>query len=60
MVVALSDDDDSAEVFSCIGDDTELKEGICNGTLKTRGIVDDGMGICTDIGVIEWGKHGAY
>ena len=36
---------------------TKLKEGICNGTLKTRGIVDDGMGIRKEIGVIEWGKH---
>ena len=44
-VVVLSDEGDSAEVFSCIGDDIELKEGICSGNLKTRGIMDDGKGI---------------
>ena len=51
-VVALSDDGDSVEVFSCTRDDTELKEGICSGTLKNGGVVDDGMGICKETGVI--------
>ena len=44
-VVALIDDGDNVEVFSCTGDDTELKEGICNVILKTRGTMDDEMGI---------------
>ena len=56
-VVALSDEGDSVEVFSCTGDDTELKEGICSGILKTGGTIDDGMGISTEAGVIDSGKH---
>ena len=57
IVVPRSDDGESAEAFSWTRDNTELKEGICSGTLKTGGIVDDGMGICTETCVIEWGKH---
>ena len=46
-VVALSDDDETAEVFSGAGEDNELNEGICNGILKTVGTVDEGKGIST-------------
>ena len=56
-VVAMSDYGDSAKVFSCTGNDTELKEGICNGILKTGGTMDDRMGICIEAGVIDSGKH---
>ena len=39
-------------------DDTELKKGICNGTLKTWGTMDEGKGICIESGgVIDSGKH---
>ena len=56
-VVVMGDEGDNAKVFSCTGDDTKLKEGICSGILKTGGMVDDGMGICTKAGVIDSGKH---
>ena len=56
-VVTQSDHGENAEAFSWIGDDTELRDEICSGTLKNGGIVDDGMGICTEAGVIDWGKH---
>ena len=56
-VVVLGDEGDNAEVFSCTGDDTELKEGICSGTLKTGGTMVDGMGISTEAGVIDSSKH---
>ena len=56
-VVVLGDEGDNAEVFSCTGDDTELKEGICSGILKTEGTIDDGMGISKGVGVIDSGKH---
>ena len=56
-VVDLSDDGDSVEVFSCTGDDTELKEVICSGILKTGGTMDDGMGISTEACVIDSCKH---
>ena len=52
-VVALSDDDETTEVLSVTGDDTELNEGICNGILKTGGTIDLGMGISIEIGVID-------
>ena len=56
-VVALSDDGETAELFSVIGDSTKLNEGICNGILKTGGTIDDGMGISMGAGVIDSGKH---
>ena len=56
-VVVLSEEGDNAELFSCTGDDTELKEGICSGILKTGGTMDDGMSICTESSVIDSGKH---
>ena len=59
-VVVLSDDDETAEVFTVIGDDTELNEGICNGILKTGGTIDEGMGISTKIGVIDSGRQVAF
>ena len=59
-VVVFSDDGETAEVFSGIGDDTELNEGICNGILKTRGTIDEGMGISTEIGVIDSGRQVAF
>ena len=59
-VVVLSDDDETAEVFTVIGDDTELNEGICNGILKTGGTIDEGMGISTEIGVIYPGRQVAF
>ena len=43
--------------FSWIGDGVELKEGICNGTLKTWDPVDGGICICIEIGVMESGIH---
>ena len=46
-VVALSDDGETAEVFSVTGDDTKLNEGICNEILKNGGTIDEGMGIST-------------
>ena len=55
--VAFSDDGETAKVFSGTGDDTELNEGICNGILKTGGIIDDGIGISTKIGVIDSGRQ---
>ena len=59
-VVILSGDDETAEVFLVIGDDTELNEGICNGILKTRGTLDEGMGISTKIGVTNLGRQVAF
>ena len=59
-VVSLSDDGEIAEVFSVIGDDTELNEGICNGILKTGGTIDLGMGISIEIGVIDLGRQVAF
>ena len=54
-VVVLSNDGEIAEVFLVTRDDIELNEGICNGILKTRGTLDEGMGISKEIGVIDSG-----
>ena len=54
--MVLSDDHETTEVFSVIGDDIELTEWICNGILKTGGTLDEGMGISTEIGVIDSGQ----
>ena len=51
--MVLSDDDETTEFFSVIGDDTDLNEGICNGILKIGGTLDEGMGISTEIGVTD-------
>ena len=59
-VVVLSDDGETVEVFSVTGDDIELNDGICNGILKTRGTLDEGMGISTEIGVIDSGRQVAF
>ena len=59
-VVVLSDDDETAEVFSATRDDTELNERICNGILKTGGTLDEGMGISIEIGVIDSGRQVAF
>ena len=59
-VVVLSDDGETTEVFSCIGDDTELNEGICNGILKNGGTSDGGMGISTEMGVTDLGRQVAF
>ena len=56
-VVALSDDGDSAEIFSWTGDNTKLKEAICRGSLKNGGRVEDEMRICKEGGKIELGTH---
>ena len=45
--VAFNNDGETTQVFSSIGDDTELNEGICNGILKTGGTIDEGKGIST-------------
>ena len=45
--VSLSDDGETAEVFSVTRDDTEVNEGICNGILNTGGTRDEGNGIST-------------
>ena len=42
-VVTRSDDGESVEALSWIGDDTKLREGVWHGSLKTGGIADDGM-----------------
>ena len=59
-VVVLSDDDETAEVFSATGDDTELNEGICNVILKTGGTSYEGMGISIEIGVTDSGRQVAF
>ena len=59
-LVVLNDDDETAEVFSAIGDDTKLNEGICNGNLKTEGTLDEGMGISIEIGVIDSGRQVSF
>ena len=59
-VVVLSDDDETGEVFSATGDDTKPNEGICNGIFKTRGTLDEGMGISIEIGVIDSGRQVAF
>ena len=59
-VVILSGNDETAEVFSATGDDTELNEGICNGILKTGGTSNEGMGIDIEIGVTYSGRQVAY
>ena len=56
-VVVSSDDGETAEVFSIKGDDTKLNEGICNGILKFGGIIDEGMGISIETGVIDLGRQ---
>ena len=57
MVSARSDDEVGIKTFSEAVDDDEVKEGIYNGILKIWGAMDDGMGGCTEIGVIEAGTH---
>ena len=59
-VVTRSENGESAEAFSSTGDGTELKEGICKGTLKTGGIVEDEMYICKAVGIMDLGKLVAY
>ena len=59
-VVFLSGDDETAEVFSATGDDTELNEGICKGILKVGVASDEGMGISTEIGVTNSGRQVAF
>ena len=57
MVSATSDDEVGIKNFSQIENDDEVKEGMCSGILKIWGTVDDDMGGCTEIGVIEAGTH---
>ena len=57
MVLTKSDDEVGIKTFSKTQVDDELKEGMCNGILKILGVVDEGMGGCTDIGVIKIGTH---
>ena len=59
-VVILSGDDETAEVFSSTRDDTELNEGICNGISKIGGTIDEGMGISTEIGVMNLGRKVSF
>ena len=55
-IATWSDDGENNEAFSWIRADIELKEGICNGTLNIWDTVDGGIGVCTEIGVIESGR----
>ena len=56
--MALSNDHgETVVIFSDIGDDTELNEGICNGVLKTVGKIDEGIGISIERGVIDLGRQ---
>ena len=55
--MSLSDDGETAEVFSVTGDDTKLNEGICNGILKTRGTIDEGMCISKETNVIDLSRQ---
>ena len=57
MVSVGSDDEVGIKTFLEIEDDNEVKEGLCSGILKISGAVDDGVGGCTEIGVIEVGTH---
>ena len=57
MVSYGSDDEVGIKTFSETEDDDEVKEGMCSGILKIWGAVDDDMGGCTEIGVIEVGTH---
>ena len=57
-VVALRNDDgDTIAIFSDIGDETELIEGICKGILKTGVTTDEGIGFSIGTGVIDLGKQ---
>ena len=57
MVSAGSDDEVGIKTFLEIEDNDEVKEGMCSGILKIWGAMDEGMGGCIEIGVIEAGTH---
>ena len=57
MVLAGSDDEVGIKNLLETEDDDEVKEGMCSGILKFLGAMDDGMGGCTEIGVIEACTH---
>ena len=56
-MVSSGSDDESSETFSGTDDVDREKEGMCNGILGNWSAVYCGIGGCTDIGVIEEGKH---
>ena len=57
MVSPASDDEVGIKNFSEIENDDEVKKGMYSGILKIWGTVDDDMGGCTEIGIIEAGTH---
>ena len=56
-MVSVGSDDESTETFSRTDDVDRKKEGMCSGILGTWNAIDFGIGGCTEIGVIEKGKH---
>ena len=59
--MALSNDHgDTVAIFSDIGDETMLIEGICNGILKTGVMTNEGIGFSIGTGVIDSGRQVAF